>query len=205
MSSLRTTLKSTRKLLNPSFDLHCKESCGKGPPKNTRQSTPHKLAVVCCTVVVLANDKHVFGSDMVKFKKLYRTTNLSRYIGMKEMNFLRAATGWLDVGMHEISNVNPVGRVYQLIRRRYRASRHHSKELTGLCEWCGQWMEEVVVPCCPSSEPLRKSPCCDLPVHRHCDSGPACRKCHEQLRVLPCIICRARIVEEVNYAMEYVT
>ena len=33
--------------------------------------------------------------------------------------------------------------------------------------------KEVVVPCRPSSEPLRKSLCCDLPVHWHCDSGDA--------------------------------
>ena len=31
----------------------------------------------------------------------------------------------------------------------------------------------MVVPYRPSSEPLRKSLCCDLPVHRHCDSGDA--------------------------------
>ena len=38
------------------------------------------------------------------------------------------------------------------------------KELTGLCMWCEQWMEkDVVVPYRPSSEPLRKSLCCDLP------------------------------------------
>ena len=122
--------------------------------------------------------------------ELLAMVRLADYVGADD--FVRAAAGWLDMGVHEISNVNPVGRVYQLIRGRYRASRHHDKELTGLCAWCGQWMEkEVVVPCRPSSEPLRKSPCCDLPVHRHCDSGPACRKCHKQLRVLPCVICGA--------------
>lgn len=36
------------------------------------------------------------------------------YVGVD--NFLQAAAGWLDVGVHEISNVNPVGRVFQLIR-----------------------------------------------------------------------------------------
>jgi hypothetical protein len=86
--------------------------------------------------------------------------------------FLRAAAGWLDVGVHQISNVNSVGRVYQLIRGRYRASRHHSQDLHGLCAWCGQWIQkEVVVPCRPSNE-HKLSLCCGLPVHLDCDSEP---------------------------------
>ena len=63
-------------------------------------------------------------------------------------DFLRAAAGWLDVGVDNISNVNPVGRVLQLIQGRYHASRHNSHKLDGLYAWCGQSMEkEVVVPC----------------------------------------------------------
>ena len=48
-------------------------------------------------------------------------------------DYLEAAARWLDVGVNSISNVNPVGEVLQLIQGRYRASRHNSQELDGLC------------------------------------------------------------------------
>jgi hypothetical protein len=45
--------------------------------------------------------------------EMFPKVRLADYVGAN--NFLKAAAGWLDVGVHEISNVNPVGRVYQLI------------------------------------------------------------------------------------------
>ena len=99
--------------------------------------------------------------------------------------------------------MNPVGRVYLLVHGHYRASRHHTHtEFAGLCAGCEQWIEEAVIPCRP--RPPRRSPNCDHPVHQHFDSGLECRKCHRQLRVLPCVICEARIVESGDYATEYV-
>ena len=48
------------------------------------------------------------------------------YVGVEEL--LQMAAGWLDVGVHETYNVNQVGRVFQLIWGRHRASKHLSKE-----------------------------------------------------------------------------
>ena len=63
------------------------------------------------------------------------------------------------MGVHDISKVNPVGRVLQLIRGRYRASRHKSTKLDRLCAWCAQWMvKEVVIPCKPNHKLLRRTP-----------------------------------------------
>ena len=79
------------------------------------------------------------------------------------------------MGVHSISNVNPVRKVLQLIRvggggGGDHASRHNSQKLDELCAWCNQWIEnEVVIPCKPSGEPVRTSPCRDLPIHRECE------------------------------------
>ena len=76
---------------------------------------------------------------------------LADYVGADD--YLEAAARWPDVGVHSILNVNPVGKVLQLIHGRYRASRHNSQKLDGLCAWCNQWIEkEVVVPCKRSGE-----------------------------------------------------
>ena len=135
--------------------------------------------------------------------ELLTMVRLADYVGADD--YLKAAARWLDVGVDSISNINPIRHVYQLIRGRYRASRHNSqKHHHGLCAWCNQFIEEeVVVPCKPSGEPVRMTPCCNLPLHRDCDSGPECQKCHQQMRVLPCVVCNGQIAEGVDFAREF--
>ena len=58
--------------------------------------------------------------------EMLTVVRLEDYVGADD--FLQAAVRWLDVGVHNISNVNPVGKVLQLIRGCYRASRHNSKK-----------------------------------------------------------------------------
>ena len=43
------------------------------------------LAVMCLAMVVLANKEKLFPAKL-SYKRLYRTTNLSRYITVKAMN-----------------------------------------------------------------------------------------------------------------------
>lgn len=43
------------------------------------------LAVVCFAIVALANEEKIFAKKL-NYKRLYRTTNLSRYVTVKEVN-----------------------------------------------------------------------------------------------------------------------
>ena len=71
------------------------------------------------------------------------------YMGADD--FLRAAVGWLDLGVHDISNVNPVG-CYNL----FGGAIMPAGTLDGLCAWCAQWLEkEVVIPCKPNCKLVR--------------------------------------------------
>ena len=58
----------------------------------TRGHMRNTLAVVCFATVVLANKEKIFGEQKLKYKRLYRTTNLSRYISLKEMKEIVART-----------------------------------------------------------------------------------------------------------------
>lgn len=51
----------------------------------THKNTRNILAVVCCATMVLANEENVFGSERIRYKQLYRATNLSRFIRLREM------------------------------------------------------------------------------------------------------------------------
>ena len=72
---------------------------------------------------------------------------------MEVDTFLKAASLWLDVSVDAISNHNPVGKVYKLIRGRYRASRHKGciDNMTELCIYC---FKRIAL------SPAGMSPCC---------------------------------------------
>ena len=53
--------------------------------RNTRGRMSNILAVMCLAMVVLANKEKLFPAKL-SYKRLYRMTNLSRYITVKEMN-----------------------------------------------------------------------------------------------------------------------
>ena len=53
--------------------------------RNTRGRMSKILAVVCFAIVVLANKEKIFA-EKLNYKRLYRMTNLSRYVTVKEVN-----------------------------------------------------------------------------------------------------------------------
>ena len=67
--------------------------------RRTRGKTRHVIAVACFATMVLANKEKAFGRNKVKYKRLYRSTNLSRYICLKEMKEImkRSWNGEYDV------------------------------------------------------------------------------------------------------------
>ena len=58
------------------------------------------LAVVCFAIVALANKERNFA-EKLKYKRLYRTTNLSRYVTVKEVNKVIERTWDGDYDMRE--------------------------------------------------------------------------------------------------------
>ena len=70
--------------------------CSNKSAQQDARNTCHILAVACFATVVLASKEKVFGKK-VKYKRLYRTTNLSRYIKLKEMKDIMKRT-WNGIG-----------------------------------------------------------------------------------------------------------
>ena len=95
-------------------------------------------------------------------------------------------------------------KVYQLIQGRYRASRDKQKLSHGVCAWCF-WpvCPQTVMPCKPKPDSVPRSLCCDAVVHPDCKPTADCRACHEQLRVLPCVVCKLPIAWRDHFAKEY--
>lgn len=67
--------------------------------RRTRGHMRNILPVVCFATMVLANKEKMFGRLKLKYKRLYRATNLSRYIRLKEMKEIvtRTWNGDFDV------------------------------------------------------------------------------------------------------------
>ena len=128
--------------------------------------------------------------------ELVGLVRLADYMGVD--TFLKAASLWLDVSVDAISNHNPVGKVYKLIRGRYRASRHKGciDNMTELCIYC---FKRITL------SPAGMSPCCRRKVHKYCKPRePHCRVCHQLYAVLPCVVCKLPIDYGTNnFAAEY--
>ena len=150
-------------------------------------------------LVVFSQDSDNFAIP-AKHLELLELVRLADFLGMD--SFMESAARWLGVSVCAISNHNPVREVYQLIRGRYRACRHKKERNHGVCVWCIRPIYlDVHVPCRP--EEPRRSPCCNLPVHPGCKPTAECRSCHQQLRVLPCVVCGDPISWGENFAREY--
>ena len=88
---------------------------------------------------------------------------LADFVGVD--TFLTEAARWLDVSVDAIANHNAVRNVHQLVRGRYRASRHNKEKGDGICVWCSKPIRmDFVVPCRPQVEERRRSPCNNKPV-----------------------------------------
>ena len=154
-------------------------------------------------LVLFSGDKKNFciPSDHMEMLGLVR---LADYVGMDD--FLEVVAKWLEVSVMAISNHNPVRRVHQLIRGRYRASRHKQSRPYGYCGVCKSWIYAAnEAPCRPQEPTIARTPCCNQKVHSHCIGklDSQCNDCFTMLRVLPCVVCRQPIAYGEDFAREY--
>ena len=154
-------------------------------------------------LVLFSKDKDNFPVP-AEHMEMLGLVRLADFLGMDD--FLEVAARWLDVSVNAILNHNSVRSVYQLIRGRFRASRHKKSQHIGHCCYCvSSIFSSAPAPCRPQeTRDLPRCPCCNLEVHPECyPIAPQCSYCYEVFRVLPCVVCYQPVASGKNFSEEY--